>query len=268
MSSDMNPTAVKLSVTIITLNEEKNIERCIRSVQGLADEILVIDSYSTDRTQEICEQLGVRFIQHSFEGYVVQKNYALHQATHDCILSLDADEALSPQLYESIRAVKKNWTHDAYQFNRLTNYCGHWIKHCGWYPDAKLRLWNRLKGQWSGISIHESIKLSDNASVQHLKGDLLHYSYYSVADHYTQINKFTSISAQEYYQKGKKTISFLHLVLYPPLTFLSRFIFKLGFLDGYAGFLVCKSTAYTKFLKYVKLHELNNNAASNSDKKL
>lgn len=262
MSSDMNPTAVKLSVTIITLNEEKNIERCIRSVQGLADEILVVDSYSTDRTPEICEQLGVRFIQHSFEGYVVQKNYALQQATYDCILSLDADEALSPQLYESIRAVKKNWTHDAYQFNRLTNYCGHWIKHCGWYPDAKLRLWDRRKGQWSGISIHESIKLSDNASVQHLKGDLLHYSYYSITQHVQQIDKFSSIGAAESFRKNKKCNFLLHIVLNPLFAFVQKYFMQLGMLDGFMGYIVCQNAAYYKFLKYVKLRELYKNQAS------
>ena len=255
----MNHSAVKLSVTIITLNEEKNIERCIRSVQGLADEILVVDSYSTDRTPEICERLEVRFVQNPFAGYIEQNNFALQQAAHNHMLAIDADEALSPELYQSIQQAKQHWTGDGYRFNRLTNYCGQWIRHCGWYPDTKLRLWDRRKGEWGGVNPHYSVKLPDEASVQHLKGDLLHYSYYTVSDHYAQINKFTSITAQDYHKKGKKTILLLHLVLYPPLTFLSRFIFKLGFLDGYAGFLVCKSTAYTKFLKYVKLHELNNN---------
>ena len=247
---------VKLSVTIITYNEERNIKRCIDSVKTLADEIIVVDSYSTDNTKEICQALGVYFIEHSFEGYIEQKNFALAQATYDHILSLDADEALSMELCNAIAAVKSNWTHGAYRFNRLNNYYGYWIKHCGLYPETKLRLWNRQSGRWGGINPHDSVKLAEGTSVQHLKGDILHYAYASVEQHVKQVNNFTSIAAQAQYDKGTSTIPFFHLYLYPPLVFVNRYILKLGFLDGIPGLIVCKTIAMYKFLKYAKLKQL------------
>jgi glycosyltransferase involved in cell wall biosynthesis len=252
----MLSATIKLSVAIITLNEERNIERCIRSVQPVADEIVVVDSYSTDRTKEICEQLGARFLENPFVDFVQQKNFALDSITHEYILSLDADEALSEELQQAIVRVKNDCRFSAYRFNRLTNYCGQWIHHGGWYPDAKLRLWKRSAGRWSGSAIHESVQLDDPASVQWIKHNILHYSYYSIADHVTQINKFSSISAQAYHQKGKKVIPIVHLTIYPFVTFVSRYVFRLGFLDGYMGYVVCKSVAYVKYLKYLKLYQL------------
>ena len=249
-------TPINLSVAIITLNEERNIERCIRSVQPVADEIVVVDSYSTDRTKEICERLEVRFLENPFVDFVQQKNFAQDSVTYEYILSLDADEALSEELQQAIIRIKDDCRFLAYRFNRLTNYCGQWIHHSGWYPDAKLRLWRRTSGHWSGSAIHESVQLDDSASVQWIKSDILHYSYYSVEDHIAQLNKFTSISAQAYYRKGKEVVPIIHWVIYPLLTFLNRYVFRLGFLDGYAGYLVCKSTAYAKYLKYAKLYEL------------
>ena len=248
--------AIKISVTIIAYNEERNIERCIHSVKELADEIVVVDSYSSDTTKDICLKLGVRFIEHPFEGHVQQKNFALTQASNDYILSLDADEALSAELYETIAAIKTNWTHDAYRFNRLTNYCGQWIRHCGWYPDTKLRLWDRRKGQWGGTNPHDSVQISDEATVLKIKGDLLHYSYHSLEQHVRQINSFTSISANADYTKDKRVFPLWHLFLYPPLVFLHRYIVRLGFLDGISGLMVCKSAANYKFLKYAKLWQL------------
>ena len=252
-------TSIQLSVTIITYNEEKNIERCINSVKEVADEVLVVDSFSTDKTKEICKRLGVNFIERSFTGYSDQKNYATEQAKFNHILSLDADEALSSELHSSIQNAKRNWEYDAYRFNRLTNYCGSWIRHSGWYPDTKLRLWDRRKGKWEGTHLHESIQLEDEASTKKLRGDLLHYSYYSVEQHMQQMNTFTTKASQEYLAKGKKVIPIWHLGLYPPLAFLNRYILKLGFLDGASGLMVCKSTAYYKFLKYAKLRQLLQN---------
>ncbi|MEK6565704.1 MAG: glycosyltransferase family 2 protein, partial [Bacteroidota bacterium] len=130
----------RLSVVIITHNEEQNIARCLESIRGVADEIVVVDSFSTDKTRAICQKHGARFIRHKFEGHIEQKNFAMRQAKSPYILSLDADEALSPELRQSILDVKNNWASDGYRINRLTNYCGAWIRHCGWYPDTKLRL--------------------------------------------------------------------------------------------------------------------------------
>ena len=149
---------VKVSAVIITYNEERNIKRCLDSIVGVADEIVVVDSYSTDRTEEICKAYHVKFIQHRFFGHIQQKNWAILQATSPYILSLDADEALSDELRLSILKAKKNWTHDGYYFNRLTNYCGKWIRHTSWYPARKLRLWDSRKGSWGGFNpqVHTS----------------------------------------------------------------------------------------------------------------
>lgn len=259
----MQNQTVKISAVIITFNEEKNIARCIESLQGVADEIVIVDSYSTDRTKEICFELGVRFIEHAFAGYVEQKNYAVQQASYDHVLSLDADEAISPELRESILIAKKNWTHDGYKCNRLTNYCGTWIRHCGWYPDTKLRLWDRRKGTWTGFSIHESLTMHSNTTVGYLSGDLLHYSYYTLSQHVAQIDKFTTIMAEEDFQKKKKVSTLLHLVINPTVFFLKRYLLNRGFLDGYMGYIVCKNGAYYKFLKYAKLRELYRQNKSN-----
>ena len=170
---------MKISCVVITYNEEKNIERCIKSVEGVVDDIVVVDSFSTDRTKEICTELNVRFVEHAFEGHIGQKNYAITLAKHPHILSLDADEALSEKLKDSIEEVKQNWRSDGYYFNRLTNYCGKWIEHCGWYPDKKLRLWDSRLGEWTGINPHDRYEMKDEAKLQFINGDLLHYSYYT-----------------------------------------------------------------------------------------
>ena len=167
----------QLSVVIITFNEEKNIARCVMSVSKIADEVVVLDSFSTDKTKEICESLSVRFYEHAFDGHIQQKNRAITYASYPHILSLDADEALDETLLQSILSIKNNWIKDGYYMNRLTNYCGHWVKHCGWYPDTKLRLWDSRKGAWTGINPHDKYELAEgDKNTQHIKGDILHYS--------------------------------------------------------------------------------------------
>lgn len=262
----MKDQTVKISAVIITYNEEKNIARCIGSLRDVADEILVVDSFSKDSTREICESMGVRFMEHAFEGHIQQKNYAAEQASFDFVLSLDADEALSLELAEHILRIKNNKTHDAYRFNRLTNYCGKWIRHCGWYPDTKLRLWDRRKGKWGGRNPHDSVKMQSGSKVKHIGGDILHYSFYSVTQHLQQIDKFTTIMAQEKYKDGKKVHSFYHLFIKPLMFFIQRYIFRLGILDGYEGYIVCKNGSYYKFIQYVKLRELHKNSPSESDR--
>ncbi len=251
----------KLSVTIITLNEEKNIGRCIDSLAEVADEIVVVDSFSTDRTEQICREKNVKFIQHAFEGHIQQKNFALQQASFDYVLSLDADEALSDDLKKSISEIKPRMEMDAYTFNRINNYCGKWIKHCGWYPDKKLRILNRHKGQWGGDNPHDKVIMDKPYSCQHLKGDLLHYTIYDVNQHIRQIHFFSDITAKEAHQKGKKS-SLLGFILSPWLRFFRLYFIKMGFLDGYYGFVICVISAYAKFLHCVKLQELNRNKLS------
>jgi glycosyltransferase involved in cell wall biosynthesis len=248
---------IKLSAVIITYNEERNIRRCLDSVKDVADEIVVVDSFSRDRTEQVCKSWGVRFIQHAFEGHIEQKNYAMSEAKHEYVLSLDADEALSEELKASIRNVKEKCNHDGYSFNRMTNYCGKWIRHCGWYPDKKVRLWNRRKGSWGGVNPHDKVIMQENSSVKHLSGDLLHYSYYTIRENISQINNFSDIAAGASYEMGEKANVVLDIFLNPIFTFLKKYILQLGLLDGYYGLVVSINSAYFRFLKYAKLRELN-----------
>lgn len=253
-------TEIKLSVVIITFNEEKNIGRCLEAAKKVADEIVVVDSYSTDQTKNICLSHGVRFVEHAFEGYVQQKNYANSQASNPYILNLDADEVLSDELIQSILQVKKNWTHDGYMINRITNYCGKWIKHGGWYPDPKLRLYDVRKGKWEGQNLHEKFVLYNEAHIGKLKGDLLHYSYHSIKQHIDQFNKFTEIAAQTEAQNGRK-IGIIKIIFYPIWKFKRDYFFKLGFMDGYYGFVIAAISAFASFVKYVKIREWKKNKA-------
>lgn len=250
----------QLSVVIITLNEERNIGRCLQSVSGIADDVVVVDSGSTDRTEEICTESGARFISHPWLGFVETKNFANKQAMYPLILSLDADEALSEKLKESILRLKNTRIEAAYTMNRLTSYCGKWIRHCGWYPDRKLRLFHRDNARWDGMVIHETIQVDQGIAIKHLEGDLLHYSYYTVSGHIAQANRFTDLNAEEAFRKGQKTNIF-QILFKPAIRFLRDYIFKLGFLDGYYGFIVCRISAQATFFKYIKLRQLSVSAA-------
>jgi glycosyltransferase involved in cell wall biosynthesis len=246
----------ELSVVIITFNEERNIARCIDAVRDLADDIVVVDSFSTDKTIEIAEAKGARVVSHSFPGHIEQKNWAITQAKYPFILSLDADEVVSDELKKSILQVKKDKHYDGYTMNRLTNYCGKWVRHCGWYPDKKLRLWDSALGKWGGINPHDKYEMDKGVKIKHLKGDLLHYSYYSLIDHINQVNKFTEISAKALHDMGKNA-SLLKVVFSAVFRFVRDYFFKLGILDGYTGFLICRISAQAAFFKYAKLRQLN-----------
>lgn len=246
---------ITISAVIITLNEEKNISRCIDSLKNVAEDILVVDSFSTDKTEEICKQKGVRFIQHVWEGYLEQKNYANSQALYPYILSIDADEALSEELARSINNLKNNWQHDGYGMNRLTNYCGKWIKHGGWYPDRKIRLFDRRKASWGGYKVHEKLIFPAASTMGFLKGDLLHYSYYTRQDHIAQADKFSTLSSEVLYDKGVHPNYFKRHVS-PLIKFIRNYFLKCGFLDGYYGFVIAKISAEATYLKYKKLKQL------------
>lgn len=247
----------KLSVAIITLNEAHNLRRCLDSLRDLPDEIVIVDSGSIDNTRAIAaEYPQVRFIEQEFLGYGPQKDFALDHTLHEIVLSLDADEALSAELYAAIKAVMQNFAADGYTMNRLNSYGGRWVRHSGWYPDKKLRLWRKAKGRWGDKVLHESVQMQPGSKVLHLNGDLLHYSYTSIANHISQFNKYTDIAAKEAFDKGRKVNVFADIVVNPFLTFLKKYFIKLGFLDGYAGFLIAIHTSYGKFVKYIKLKEL------------
>lgn len=243
-----------LSVVIITFNEERNIGRCLASVKAIADDIVVVDSFSTDRTEAIVKEHGARFIQHAFAGHIEQKNWAITQAAHPFILSLDADEALDDRQRTAIASAKQGDA-DGYTMNRLTNYCGTWIRHGGWYPDVKLRLWDSRKGRWTGTNPHDRYEMDAGARVAHLDGDILHYSYYTVADHYKQVEYFTTIAAKALAEKGKRA-DFVKLWISPVAKFIGSYIVQLGFLDGGHGFTIARVSAYATHLKYAKLKAL------------
>lgn len=239
-----------LTAVIITRNEERNIARCLNSLQDVADEVVVVDSLSTDHTREICEKFGVRFISHPWEGYIRQKNYANSLSSNDLILSIDADEALSEELANSIFEIKKqNVDNKVFAMSRLMSYCGVWIRHGGWYPDRKVRIFDRRHVEWQGQKVHETLAIPDNFEQIQLKGDLLHYSFYTIEEHRAQIEKFAKLSAEEAIEKGRKA-SFFGAYMHAVWKFLRDFFFKAGFLDGRYGWIISKVNAYGVWLKY------------------
>ena len=249
------PNTVKISATVITFNEERKIEDCLRSLSGIADEIIVVDSYSTDLTEEICRKYGVKFISHAFEGYVAQKNYAMEQASFNHVLALDADERLSEDLQQSILRVKQDWGEvTGYSFNRFNNYCGKWIRYCGWYPDRKIRLWDKRLARWGGEDPHDKVMIPAE-KLRHLRGDLLHMAYYSVDEHLQQMHKFAEIAARAKYNNGKRPNFVIHVLLNPVFKFFKKYILQFGFLDGYYGFVFCAAASSLNFFKYLRLYE-------------
>jgi glycosyltransferase involved in cell wall biosynthesis len=246
----------KLSAVIITFNEERNIQRCIESLLPVADEIIVVDSFSTDRTEEICKLYGIKFFQNVFEGHIEQKNIALLKANHEWILSVDADEALSETLQKAIKKSLEAPQFDAFAMNRLTNYCGKWVKYCGWYPDTKVRLVKKNKAHWTGTNPHDKLELKEKSQVCSLQGDLLHYSYYTKEDHFKQIEYFGNISAKELFLKGKNISVFL-LYLKVITQFFKSYFVKMGFLDGKTGWLISSRSAYATLRKYQILRKMH-----------
>lgn len=246
----------KISAVIITYNEELFIDKCLASIDGIADEILVVDSFSTDATEKICKKYNTRFVKHEFEGYRDQKNFALGLATYKNILSLDADEALSDKLRKSILVVKDKWKYDGYLFNRRNNYCGKWIKHSQWYPDRQLRLFYSDKGLFGELNLHEKFIMLNGAKIGRLKGDLLHWPFTSRQDHIDKMKKYSLIGAEEFHKAGRKANLFtpyIHLIW----GFIRTYIIKLGILDGHEGYLICTEYAKSAFNKYKKLRHLN-----------
>lgn len=223
------------------------------SVKEIADEIVVVDSLSTDKTKEICEGFGVRFIEQKFLGYQDQKNFAHNLATHDYVLSLDADEALSHELLAEIKKIKENFVHDGYIVKRLTSYNGHWVKHCGWYPDAKLRLVKKNLAKWTGGNIHEGLEVE--GTTETLSGDLYHYSFATISSHVLQTNKFSTLEAKARFERGQRA-TLLKLVTRPFFQFFKDYFLKLGILDGRYGFIICFINGLYVLLKYGKMFDL------------
>ena len=252
----MEQQPILISAVVITFNEEKTLERCLRSLHGVADEIVVLDSFSTDGTSAVAHHVGARVEQHAFDGYGPQKRRAVALARHDWILLLDADEALSPTLRDSILAVKATPTVRAYACNRLTQYCGRWIRHGGWYPDRLVRLWHRDHGGISADAVHEVWEAGPGeAKPAFLRGDLLHYSFPDFATHVQKIARYTEAGAQHDFSRGKRA-PLLKIFLVPVWIFLKGYIFRAGFLDGWQGHVIARASGTAAWMKYVRLRDL------------
>ncbi len=248
---------MQISATIICFNEAEKIGRCIESLLPVADEIIVLDSGSTDETVSIAKRLGAQCSYHAFDGHIQQKNRAASLASHDWILSLDADECLSSDLQERILAIKRASVGvDAYQMNRRNNFCGKWIKHGGWYPDKKVRLFKKEKGQWGGLNPHDKVILLSGSVIQHLKGDILHYSYDYIGDFAVQNKKFARSAAQAMFQRSKSA-NFLTPYYKAAFRWFKGYVLLLGFLDGQAGWIIATGNAQYTFEKYKLLLQFN-----------
>jgi len=246
----------KISAVIITLNEENNIARCIKSLNGVADEIIVVDSGSTDSTKTVSEECGARFIHHEWAGYAEQKNYAETLASYDWILSIDADEALSEGLRKELSDLKNAGFDDSsvYSVPRLNNFGGVWIRHCGWYPDRKIRIWHRDVCRWDGV-VHEDLSFLKSVSKVRLSGDLLHYTNNDTGHFINRQIKYAVLAAEKAYARGRRCG--IGAVCFKPLwTFISSYFLRGGFLDGAAGYMVCRISAFYTMVKYARLREL------------
>lgn len=246
----------KVSGVIITFNEEACIQHCIESLKPVCDEIIVLDSFSIDKTETICRSLQVRFYQKKFDGYGSQKRAAVELASYPFILSLDADEFLSPELIEEINKEKTLGLKEIYSMPRLNNYCGQWVRYSGWYPDRKIRLWHREKAEWENKNVHESVvPIEPNAKIEKLKSNILHYTYIDNKDHLTRIEHYTDIQSQQMYEQGKRT-GFLRKYVSGAFRFIYIYVLRLGFLDGHVGLNIASLSAWNQYLKYYKLEQL------------
>ena len=245
----------RISAVVITYNEERNIKRCIESLLPVMDEIIVIDSFSTDRTKDICSLYPVVFIEKSWEGYSKTKNFGNLTASNDYIFSIDADESLSESLQNELLELKRIGIEGNYTVNRLTNYCNNWIYHSGWFPDWKIRLFSKTNSSWNDAIVHEELIHSNDVKTIKLKGLLFHYSYFSAHQHKEKADKYSLLTAEKYFEQNKK-VSFLS----PYLSAFGRFFFmyflKRGFLDGYSGLMIAKISAQSNVVKYKELLRL------------
>lgn len=245
---------MEFSCVLITRNEEKRLEPALKSVAGLAAEVIVVDAESTDDTVKIARRAGARVFTRKWTGFADQKNYANAQASRPWILSLDADERVSPELREELAALKaEEPACSGFSMPRRVFYLGRWIRHSGWYPDRKVRLFRKDRAAWTGDYVHENLVVT--GPTESLRGALHHFTYASIADHAARINRFSGLGAQKLYARGRKG-RIAHLIVLPPARFLKSYFFKLGFLDGFPGFVIAVLNGYAVFLRYAKLREI------------
>ena len=245
---------MRITATIITLNEERNIARSIESLR-CCDQIVVLDSGSVDRTVELATKLGAVVVEDSWHGYANQKNLAAEHAGNDWILSLDADEALSEALEGEIWNLKKRGpAHDAYTMPRMAQYMGRWILHGGWYPDRKIRLYNRQKARWMGDFVHESVVV--DGRIGHFESNLLHFTCDSLSEHLRTMDRYTTLAAEELVSRKAK-IGLSKLIVDPGWTFVRSYFLQRGFLDGLEGLTLAHMAAFYTFLKYAKARNMS-----------
>jgi len=245
------PSHPKLSACIIAMDEADRIEACLLSLD-FCDEIIVVDSHSSDETRALASAMGARVIERDWPGHVAQKEYAIRQASHDWVLCVDADERVSESLRKELRALQANGFqgHSGWRMPRLCSYLGRWISHGNWYPDRQLRLFDRRQGHWGGHDPHDKVEL--NGSFGELAGDLIHHPYRHFADHLSTIDKYTSTMARGLYDRGKRA-SLAQIVINPSWKFFRFYILKRSFLDGWRGLLLAYLAAHYTRLKYAKL---------------
>ena len=246
---------MQISAVIITYNEEENIERCISSIEGIVKEIIVIDSFSSDKTVELAKSKGAIIFQNKFKGYSDQKNFGISKCSSNFILSLDADECLSKNLQISIKNILRDNKADAYEMNRKNNFIGQWINYCGWYPDKKVRLFDKNKAKWNDNYVHEKVVLNDGATIGFLNGDILHYSIKDQSHHYNTIDRYSTLYAQMMHEEGKRGFIYIGIIK-AIVKFIKLYFFKLGILDGLNGWRICKASAYSIYLRNKKCKDL------------
>lgn len=247
----------KLSVTVITKNEAANLAAALATVRW-ADEIVVVDSESTDDTVAIARQFTDRVVVQPWQGYVAQKNLAASLASHDWIFSLDADERVPQELAEAIRAAVASPQHSAYRLRRVTWHLGRWIRSTDWYPDYQTRLYDRRHSAWTGRHVHEAIAV--NGTLGELRGELQHFAYRNIADHLETIDRYTTLAAQQMHESGRRA-SALQIATHPPLAFARNYLLRGGIGDGVPGLIVSSMNAYYVFLKFAKLWQLQHGEA-------
>ena len=248
---------MQISAIVITLNEERNLPRALDSLRAVADEIVVVDSGSTDQTRAISERAGARFLYHAWEGYAAQKNFAAAQASHDWVLSMDGDEALSPELASEILRLKQNGPGQegpgnaaGFTMPRLAQLRGRWIRHSGWYPDRKLRLYDRRRARWIGQYVHEHVDA--DGPVLPLAGDLHHFPCDTREEQMRSVDRYTTLAALQAREQGERG-TLTKLMILPTWKFLETYLFRQGFRDGPEGFAIARMAGYYVCLKYKKL---------------
>lgn len=249
---------MKLSAAIMTFNEEKNLDRTLKALEDICDEIVIVDSRSTDRTEEICKKYGAKFIKQKWLGYGRQRNVAIENCSGRWILAVDADEELSPELRDRIKNIieSDDTSKKVFEINRLSVCFGKKIKYGGWGTSYAVRLFLKGAGKFNDNTVHESFVTDE--MIYKIKEDIYHHSYLTLEDYFSKFNRYTTEGALEYYKKGKKA-SIFQIVFNPLYKFIRMYIFRLGFLDGVEGFLLASTSSLYSMVKYFKLREIYRN---------